>query len=281
MHVGAAVKDARRQAAPQLHGACGAQGPGCEGGPAPPGAGANGPPGFHLARSEPLLHAAGLGGSPQGVRAATQGLPALERPRTLKHGAVVVAQRERAGRHDLGDGAEPEHLLVLEARHVGHAVWKVAQRVHDLGQGGVGGRRAASAAAWASGREGCTGTYSDHAMQRARRCFLVAAACTLAPPAGHAAPPTAGPGAPRRLGRAVCGPMPPRTPCSTALTMWLRHCTAWGLWPGSLKASRRGAYRPHTSRGQNMRGAGSSSTSSCSPVFTSELSVCIDYTVGD
>lgn len=52
--------------------------------------------------------------------------------------------------------------------------------------------------------------------------------------------------------------------CSNALpTRQLRHCTAAALFAGALKSSSSDANWPQISRGQNMRGAGSSSMSSC------------------
>jgi hypothetical protein len=52
--------------------------------------------------------------------------------------------------------------------------------------------------------------------------------------------------------------------CSSASSMrQLRHCTAAPLLLGDLKSSSSDANWPQISRGQNMRGAGSSSMSSC------------------
>lgn len=49
----------------------------------------------------------------------------------LEDAAVVVAERERAGRHDLRDRAEAEDVAVAQALHVVEAVRQVAQRVGD------------------------------------------------------------------------------------------------------------------------------------------------------
>ena len=50
----------------------------------------------------------------------------------FKDFAVIVARRQCPGRHDLGDGAEPEHHGVLQLLHVLDAGRHVPQGIHDL-----------------------------------------------------------------------------------------------------------------------------------------------------
>jgi hypothetical protein len=51
---------------------------------------------------------------------------------TFKHLAIVVAQRQGACCHYLGDGAEAEDLGVLQVAHVFNGVREVLQGVQDL-----------------------------------------------------------------------------------------------------------------------------------------------------
>lgn len=53
--------------------------------------------------------------------------------RTGEDAVVVVAERQRADGHDLGDGAEAEHIAVVQLAHVEQALRRMAQRVcHQL-----------------------------------------------------------------------------------------------------------------------------------------------------
>ncbi len=176
----------------------------------------------------------------------------------------------RLGLAHLGDGAELEHLHVPQPLHVLDAVGHVPHRVQHLrihthmrtppGLSATSrpttrhiawARQPTRQAAWSAASR------SNHRGWKAGR---PAARCRKRTPGSRApapqscAKPCAGaePGANTQA--------PPR-----AHTMWLRACTASLRRSGSLSCSNVSAYWPHTSSGQNMRGRGISSMSSCAP----------------